>query len=64
MVTRLRTWLLNETYFLSNGHYGKGGANYNEELDGKRVTMRPTTTSAWLAWLSAAAAPNRFNPDN
>ena len=24
-----------ETYFLSNGHYGKGGASYNADLDGK-----------------------------
>ena len=24
-----------DTYFLSNGHYGKGGASYNAELDGK-----------------------------
>ena len=24
-----------EIYFLSNGHYGKGGASYNEALDGK-----------------------------
>ena len=24
-----------ETYFLSNGHYGKGGASYDESLDGK-----------------------------
>ena len=28
-----------ETYFLSNGHYGKGGASYNEELDGKWSLM-------------------------
>ena len=24
-----------EIYFLSNGHYGKGGASYDESLDGK-----------------------------
>lgn len=28
-----------DTYFLSNGHYGKGGASYNEELDGKWSLM-------------------------
>ena len=28
-----------EIYFLSNGHYGKGGASYNEELDGKWSLM-------------------------
>ena len=28
-----------ETYFLSNGHYGKGGASYNDELDGKWSLM-------------------------
>jgi len=28
-----------DTYFLSNGHYGKGGSSYNEELDGKWSRM-------------------------
>ena len=27
------------TYFLSNGHYGKGGSEYDENLDGKWVLM-------------------------
>ena len=28
-----------EIYFLSNGHYGKGGASYDESLDGKWSLM-------------------------
>ena len=35
-----------DTYFLSNGHYGKGGASYNEELDGKWSKMGQNAVTA------------------
>lgn len=38
-----------DIYFLSNGHYGKGGASYKEELDGK-----------WSAPGSNAATTDKF----
>jgi len=38
-----------DTYFLSNGHYGKGGASYDEALDGK-----------WSAPGSNAATTDKF----
>ena len=55
-----------ETYFLSNGYYGKGGASYNEALDGKWSLMGqnavasrtlPGGTAFWYLAQNGKSAP-------
>ena len=57
-----------ETYFLSNGHYGKGGASYNEALDGKwslmgknAVAERALASGTTFWYLSRSGATTPFS---
>jgi hypothetical protein len=60
-----------EIYFLSNGKYGKGGASYNEALDGKWSLMGqnaateakfPVGKGAWYLSRSKTGTVKFINP--
>ena len=58
------------TYFLSNGQYGKGGASYNEALDGKWLKVAgtecndtiPVGGAFWYISRSASSTVKLVNP--
>lgn len=57
-----------ETYFLSNGHYGKGGASYDENLDGKwspmglnQVSDRKLASGTTFWYLSRGAKAKAYD---